>query len=284
MSSRIVLARQQPANAALIGPVRPANTIDESPEWTQVSVGAASAAASSSNVQDVATLQRQMATVTLGAALSHVLAAVGKKKKKSGKNGRFKELHIDVGNDERYPFLKRIDSRGQIHRVTSGVASAPLLTSNTAVETFSSQFFTVSGIQHFTSYSTVFDEYMIECVEVLLEPQYTEVVGNITIPVILSCVDIDDANAMTATSDFAAYDTMISSRGTKSHYHRWCPSAAIGAYSGTFTSYANVQGLWIDCASSNVQHFGLKVGMTSTTTQQVLNWQYRLHVLFRSHH
>lgn len=45
------------------------------------------------------------------------------------------------------------------------------------------------------------------------------------------------------------------------------PHASDGMYNGTnFTNYGNVASPWIDAASSDVLHFGVKVGMPSYNT------------------
>jgi len=247
---------------------------------------AAAAESSSSTHNDLVSVSSSAvpAHVVLAQSLSRMgLTRYGSKGKGKRKQGRYKELHIDVGNDQKYPFLKRPSTREFIHRVVSGVPTEALLTSSTTVPVFTSKYFAVSTIQHFSSYSTIFDEYMIEAVELLVEPQVTEVIS-IDLGSVVTVIDLDDASTPSSIADLAAYETCVSSRGTKSHYHRWQPSAAVAAYSGTFTSYANVQGLWIDCASSGVQHYGFKMGVAAAATNQSFTWQYRLHVVFRGKH
>jgi len=43
------------------------------------------------------------------------------------------------------------------------------------------------------------------------------------------------------------------------------PRSAVAAYSGTFTSYANKYGQWVDTASPSVQFYGLKAAITGST-------------------
>jgi hypothetical protein len=44
-------------------------------------------------------------------------------------------------------------------------------------------------------------------------------------------------------------------------------------YAGSFTSFGNVSSPWIDMASPNVEHYGVKIGMTPTDT--IYRWDTR---------
>jgi hypothetical protein len=102
---------------------------------------------------------------------------------------------------------------------------------------------------------------------------------------LLSVVDFDDATALTLESDYQQYQTCVQTSATLSHYRSWKPHAAIAAFgSGVFSSYANLESPWIDCGSPNVQHYGLKVGMTAADAAGsvvVYDLYARFHVEFR---
>lgn len=195
------------------------------------------------------------------------------------------EMSRAYGNDSVAPFLKVPSARQQVFTTVETTIPFNWLTSNAALPTFASANFTVNQVPDFSSFSAIFDQYMITEVEVTIEPQVSEVVtvagdvGNL-----VSVTDLDDSNTPTALSDLGSYPNVLITKGTQSHYHRWKPTVALAAYSGTFTSYAAAENQWLDCGSPNIQHYGLKAGCTASPTIQSYSLSIRLHVAFRARH
>jgi len=146
--------------------------------------------------------------------------------------------------------------------------------------------FTVANIPDWSSYSSLFDQYMIRLIEVLIEPTVTENTSTAVYAGSLSTVvDLDDSNPPTSVADLGAYTNLQIGTGTKSHYHRWVPTIATAVYSGAFTSFGAAEHTWVDVASPNVQHYGLKGAATATVGGAFgYTYTYKLHISFRARH
>lgn len=145
----------------------------------------------------------------------------------------------------------------------------PFINSPTVAGTSSyiSRTFAMSDFAGAANLLTVFDQYRFEQIECWLDcPSPNQV---ISYPELSSCVDLDDANTPTAIGQVNDHLGSVISAGPVGHYHKWKPHIAIASYSGAFTSYSNVPAGWIDSASPNVQHFGVKVATLATGTTAV---------------
>lgn len=123
--------------------------------------------------------------------------------------------------------------------------------------------FALNGISDYTTLSNVFDQYRIRTIEVWFVPKFGSTQGHTG--EIYSVVDHDDATALTVKTDYLEYTNVMVSPQTYGHYRRWAPGVATAAFNGSFGGYANVTSPWLDCASSSVQHYGLKFGSDPTT-------------------
>jgi hypothetical protein len=226
----------------------------------------------------------QLTAVPLLSAMAQNPFGSNRRRSKQKKSRKY-ERHSLLGNDQSPPWMPRQSLRDTIVKVVISNPTSDALVTSTTVPVFQSYGLDVSGLQHLSSYTTIFDEYMMFEIECLIEPQVSETVANgVALGSLISAVDVDDAAAPTSYSDLLAYSSAIQSRGTQSHYHRWRPSAAVAAYSGVFTSFANVSGLWIDAASTGVKHYGLKLAAQPAPTTQTWTIQFRFHVWWRTLH
>jgi len=131
--------------------------------------------------------------------------------------------------------------------------------------------FVLSAFSGGSSLTTVFDQYRIDQLEVWIE---TTVPNNVNaFPTLISAVDLDDANTPTSVGQVSDHLGALQTNGPAGHYHKWKPHVALAAYSGAFTSYCNTPSQWIDSASPNVQHYGLKYALVSNSTAGI---QYRV--------
>jgi len=230
------------------------------------------------------------------AAMSHLpfsnglMASFARGKGKDrGKKGRGKrgshERSTALGNDTKPPWLYVTPSRRELFRSVEGTLSSLFFNSSTTVPVYASNFFTFASVADSAALANVFDQYMIHTIEVLVEPQVSEITGPASdVGEYITVVDIDDATVPTAASDLQAYPTQIQTRGTSSHYHRWSPGVAYAVYSGAFTSYGSTQNTWIDCNSPSVQHYGIKAVSFGATVAQAYLFQARYHMMFRARH
>jgi hypothetical protein len=125
-----------------------------------------------------------------------------------------------------------------------------------------------------------FDQYRIDQIETWFEDPNPN--SAVSYPDIISAVDLDDNNTPTSVGQVQDHAGSLMSAGPGGHYHRWRPHIALAAYSGAFTSYSNVPSMWIDSASPNVQHFGLKVATVSNSGQVAYNVVTRMVVSLRA--
>jgi hypothetical protein len=195
------------------------------------------------------------------------------------------EASKPVGNDSVGPWLKEPSLRTfEFHSVET-IPSANLFTTSAAVPTFAATYFTMSQCDNQSSFSAVFDQYRITMIEVLIEPQVSEVLSPATdVGEYISTVDIDDANVPTVYLELGGYSNSVQSKGTQAHYHRFVPSVAVAVYSGAFTSFASSSSLWLDCASNTIQHYGIKVAASTAAQIQTYNIVSKLHISWRARH
>lgn len=205
-------------------------------------------------------------------------------KNRTGKtrNGPRNSSNTTVGNDTRVPWLSRPKSLHTIH-LSQALEESTFITSSSTVPVFSSILFNISTISNFLSLAAVFDEYRILEIEVLITPNVTEIINGLNAGSYITAVDIDDSSIPTSQAQLASYETSIDSKATVSHYHRWVPQFAVAAYAGAFTSYSMMTG-WLDCNSPNIQHYGIKFGVTVSSVTQEFTYQYRYRCAFRGVH
>jgi hypothetical protein len=140
--------------------------------------------------------------------------------------------------------------------------------------------FTVADFTGSAALLGVFDQYKIDQIECWLENQNPN--ANANTPELYSAVDLDDANAPAGLQAIQDHQGAIVSGGYAGHYHKFAPHVAVAVYSGAFTSFSNSPSAWIDSASPNVQHYGLKFATVSTGAAQQFNLVVRAVVSFRA--
>jgi len=145
---------------------------------------------------------------------------------------------------------------------------------------YNSRSFVLSDFSGASSLETVFDQYRFDQIECWLDTT-TPNNGN-PMSTLYSTVDLDDAAVATTPGLIQDHPGAIVSVLPGGHYHKWRPHMAIAAYSGAFTSYSNAPPLWIDVASPNVQHYGLKTAILSTGTAYVMDLTVRAVISFRA--
>lgn len=156
-----------------------------------------------------------------------------------------------------------------------------LLTSSVTVPVFGLFMFAASQISDIASLGGVFDQYKIDWVELLIQPSNSS--ASLDYGQLVSVVDYDDVSNPGSVAALLDYNTAIISNGSFQHYHKFRPRIATAVYGGAvFSSFANSASQWIDMASTNVEHYGVKVGWTPTAAVLTAQVFARLHVSFRS--
>jgi hypothetical protein len=203
----------------------------------------------------------------------------GKKHKKHPK-----EQSVAYGVSVKVPGISRHISGMQKITIQTNQQDTDAVNTSTTVPTYLGQYFTLaSNVPNYASYTSVFDEYKIDMVEVWVTPPALSSVAASTVRgQWSSAVDYDDANTPGTITTVSDKQNSLTTTIDEFHYHKWVPKYAVGAYSGTFVSYASETG-WIDCGSPNVQHYGLKLAFSQTAAGiMFIPLVARLTVSFRS--
>jgi len=219
------------------------------------------------------------------AALTSVPAALHASKNGNSRGrGKSKgsELNKALGNDTSIPWKRSLKDRSQI--VIVGGAGPITALVSAAVPAFGAQYFYVGQLDNMTSLALVFDEYHVIEIEVLITSQVTEVVTTAAdVGTYVTAVDIDDSSTPVSYAQVNSYPSSIASPATMSHYHRWAPRYSVATYSGAFSSYSTSNG-WVDCASPNVQYYGIKLAAPGVVVAQSFYMDIRMKVAFRGLH
>jgi len=198
----------------------------------------------------------------------------GKSNKKGGEMGKV----YTISNPP--PALMNYIAGNKPYRFTQQVAEGNLFTSSTTIPTFSATYFVFSFLTDSGSYAAVFDQYIIDELEYWIEPLSAANAG--AGGYLYSVIDYDDASNLGTVAAAADYSNTMVSASTEGHYRRFKPHIAVASYSGTFTSFTNEQSQWIDMASQNVQHYGIKTACTTTTAATIYTIRLRVHFRLRN--
>jgi len=163
--------------------------------------------------------------------------------------------------------------------ITQEANAGTLVTTSTSTPSFGSLYFTVAGLDQISSLTAVFDQYRINMVEAWILPFFGTSNGYTSYS---SVIDYDDASNLTTYAQALDYTNVVETQISNGHYRKFVPHVAVAAFSGTFTSYENVTAPWIDCSSTAVQHYGLKIASPATSVSSTITATYRLHVSFRN--
>jgi hypothetical protein len=211
------------------------------------------------------------------------------KTNKHGKQTRKNPVHRGTGKDGKTWSIASMGKPASIipgrinnvpYNVMQSVDGGALLTTSTTVPTFGAIYFTAGGLDQFSSFATVFDQYKIELIEAWLTPQFNPANGPNS--EYCSVIDFDDTNNLTTYAQATDYQNAVESAIGIGQYRCFKPHVATATYSGTFTGYGNVESPWIDAVSSTVQHYGLKVAAQVTPAASTIHIVYRLHISFRN--
>lgn len=146
------------------------------------------------------------------------------------------------------------------------IAAPITLTSSTVTETLYAFQFLLSYLPSYTEFTALYDQYQIASVELRIVPQVMTATPLDPLQgFIVLAVDYDDATTPANIDALYQYGSAAIFPASKEIRFVLRPRAALAAYSGAFTSYANFGNMWIDVASPSVQHYGLKVGMSAST-------------------
>jgi hypothetical protein len=148
--------------------------------------------------------------------------------------------------------------------------STALYSTSTITTVVAGTAFVLTNFAEYANYIALFDQYRFDELEIWLEPQSSQSTVFSNMGQMATTIDLDDANTPSSYNSVVGRQQVVITDGGVGHYHRWKPHMAVAVYSGAFTSFQNAPADWIDCASSSVQHYGLK--FSSLPTSAVINY------------
>jgi len=213
--------------------------------------------------------------------LSHSMTSSQGGSSRRGKHP--KEISVAYGPGVRVPGIAKHISGLQKITIQASQQDTDAFNTSATVPTYNAQYFTLAqNVPNYASYTSVFDEYKIDFVEVWVTPPGLAPVASTVRGQYSTAVDYDDSNTPSTIATVSDKQNSLTTTIDSAHYHKWVPRFAVGAYSGTFASYASETG-WIDCGSPNVQHYGLKTAFSPTAGGiEYIQFALRLTVSFRS--
>jgi hypothetical protein len=178
--------------------------------------------------------------------------------------------------------------QANIYRVTKSETMLAFLTQSSVSAVFNTINFTLSGtVTDYSSLAVCFDQYRLKMVEFILNPRVTQLGLPATTPAmggfLYTVIDYDDSTMPTLVTQALGYSTCIVTPYNMPVRRCFKPRIAVSAYNGSFTGYTNLADQWIDSASNNVAHFGVKVSLDTSpsTSLQVFDaiirtdWEFR---------
>jgi len=171
-------------------------------------------------------------------------------------------------------------SDNQIHKFTWTSDSGTVLTTSTTVPSQVGLSFVLSSVPGYATHVAMFHQYRISRIEAWIQPQ--SVNNGAHAGMLYSAIDYDNDAALTPTQIQEYSNVMVAPAATQGHYHSWVPHIATGAYSGTFTSFANEPAPWIDVTSPTVRHYGLLISCGITTDVITIDMIVRYHLEYKN--
>jgi len=171
------------------------------------------------------------------------------------------------------------DLNNKPYNVVQESALGTVLTTSTSVPTFGAVAFTLTLLDQLTNFTNLFDQYRFNWIEVWTEP--IAQVGN-TGTSYTTVIDYDDATNLTQYAQALDYTNAVTTTLGSGHHRTFVPHIAVAAYSGAFTSFANEVAPWIDCSSSAVAHYGIKIAAQTALASTPIIMFTRLSVSFRN--
>jgi len=176
--------------------------------------------------------------------------------------------------------------RGSLSNHRYGViqttATPVTITSSAVATTYGNVNFILNLLDQYSSFTSVFDQYRIRMAEVAFRPRTIPLLAATNTGLFATVLDFDDGNNLTTFAQAEDYENAMIGKGDEPQRRTLIPHAALAAYSGAFTSFANVQDMWIDAASSGVVHYGIKTAWTQTDVAYTTDITVRYWVEFRN--
>jgi hypothetical protein len=148
--------------------------------------------------------------------------------------------------------------------------------------------FSLSDLISSAEFTALFDQYKFDKVVIHILPTANTALmtQSVSFPLV-TAIDYDDSTAPTSEDYLLQYENNMITRSFDELHRTIVPRIALGAFQsgGLFNGYANAGNQWIDAASPNVNHYGLKLGINQAYTSTGVasfNIYADYHISFRS--
>lgn len=125
--------------------------------------------------------------------------------------------------------------------------------------------FQLADLNQVTTFTALYDQYRFDKVVVEFMPVFSEngQSGGLSAGDLYVVADYDDANALADLNAFRQRADVKMVPSWKGVTKNIKPRVALAAYGGAFTAFANQAHQWLDCASTGIQHYGIKYAIAN---------------------
>jgi hypothetical protein len=211
-------------------------------------------------------------------------------KKDKGKRVKSKSSNLIKMYDHPGLIPSMNTNENQVFTICQTVDTTYILAQVAITPSFLGFNFSLDQLAQANSWTTVFDQYKIDQVQVTIRPAYTAVslmgFGSVKVPLLYSVIDYDDNTSPSTLTQMKEYSNCQVSM-YETVVLTFQPHIAVGAYDGSvFSSFTNLQNKWIDAASQTVKHYGVKLGIeggaTGQTSLQYFDISIKYKISFRN--
>jgi hypothetical protein len=202
-----------------------------------------------------------------------------KRRRRNTKGGTKYPSTWIVQRQDSFPLTGAFDN--QTYNIVDAFENLTVLTTSTVANTYVGITATLSSLNDYVSYTAVFDQYRIMGMELTFMPGSSSA-SSTTFGHVHSVVDYDDAASITPTQALDYPNCIISNLGD-TVVRSFRPHIALAAYAGgVFTSFANAKDQWLDCSSTGVVHYGVKIAVNPTVVAVTFDSIVKLWIQFRN--
>jgi hypothetical protein len=169
----------------------------------------------------------------------------------------------------------------------SGGGSRLFFVAPDTTSTFPTMQFTFEDLPQESTFAALFDQYMIEGVEIIIKPSssvldlHSAASPNQVNPCVFIVADFDDATALTSISGALQYDNCVQMQGNEGVHIRIVPSVSPAIYAGgAFSGYGITGPQWLDCNSNTVPHYGIKMVVQALNTASTEFYQWNIDMYY----
>lgn len=134
--------------------------------------------------------------------------------------------------------------------------------------------FVLQDILDYQSWTSVFDQYRFKRVTALIQGVNQPTVGaSVTLQPLVTVIDYDDGTPLTSYNAGLNYGSSMLHNPICNDTRTFVPHTSTAIVrSGVATNSGNVKNQWIDCAVTDVEHYGFKVAIPASTTTNIFGW------------